>query len=194
VNLSEQFNISVSYNKQVILTSQEMDNTYGQRDIYITLVNPDGSQTTVNAGSMINTRLDESSPFLSPDYKTLYFASKGHNGFGGYDIYVSRRLDETWQSWTEPENLGPGINTINNEEFFNYTYDGQYAYFQSEITAENTDLYRVPLASLYMKNGFVGVESTMESMGLGDLRRDRKGMTDINIGGIDGSRLAQMEQ
>ena len=41
--------------------------------------------------------------------KTLYFASKGHNGYGGYDIYVTERLDESWTNWSAPKNLGHAI-------------------------------------------------------------------------------------
>jgi hypothetical protein len=203
INLSDQFNLSLSYNKQIVLTSQELDNTFGERDIYITFINPDGSQSTINAGSMINTAMEESSPFLAPDYKTLYFASKGHNGFGGYDIYVTHRLDETWQSWTEPENLGPGINSVNNEEFFNYTFDGQYAYFQSEINAENTDLYRVSLSGLYnagediydlnKKQSSIAGNSTVESMGLGDVRVKSSRMIE-GLENNNGSRLAQIDE
>jgi len=37
--------------------------------------------------------------------KTLYFASKGHNGYGGYDIYVT----ESWTNWSAPKNLGHAI-------------------------------------------------------------------------------------
>jgi len=63
----------------------------------------------VNMGSVINTEFEESSPFLANDMKTLYFASKGHNGYGGYDIYVTERLDESWTNWSAPKNLGHAI-------------------------------------------------------------------------------------
>ena len=180
LNLSNKFNISISYNKQIILTSEERDDTYGGGDIYITLLYPDGSQSSFNLGSSINTDKDESSPFLAPDYKTLYFASKGHKGFGGFDIFVSHRLDETWQNWSEPENLGPGINSVNNEEFFNFTFDGHYAYFSKEVSEDNTDIYRVSLKSIYERqdqlkdnsrdnNNMVNVNSAIQSMGLGDV-------------------------
>ena len=163
LNMSDQFDLSMSYNKQVILTSQELTDSYGSRDIYITVIGADGKEVTKNLGSTINTGMDESSPFLAPDYKTLYFASKGHDGLGGFDIYVSHRLDETWQNWSEPENLGPGINTANDEEFFNFTYDGQYAYFSRQVSAENSDIYRVSLASLYRHHKIENKDSDITS-------------------------------
>ncbi len=149
INMSDKFDMYVSYNKQVILTSQELGDSYGKRDIYVTLIHPDGSAETLNLGAVINTDEDEASPFLAPDYKTLYFASKGHHGYGGYDIYVSHRLDESWQQWSEPENLGPTVNTDKDEEFFNFTYDGQYAYFSRADSKENSDIYRVSLSNWY---------------------------------------------
>ena len=54
----------------------------------------------INMGNVIYTEMEESSPFLAADNKTLYFASKGHNGYGGYDIWVTRRLDDSWTNWT----------------------------------------------------------------------------------------------
>lgn len=149
LNMSDRFDMYMTYNKQVILTSQALSDSYGDRDIYVTLYHPDGSIETKNLGPAVNTNRDEASPFLAPDYKTLYFASKGHNGFGGYDIYVTHRLDETWQNWSEPENLGSTVNTDKDEEFFNFTFDGQYAYFSRQLTSENSDIYRISLASLY---------------------------------------------
>ena len=80
---------------------------------------------------------NEMSPFLAADGQTLYFASNGWPGYGGYDIYMTRRLDETWEHWTEPLNLGSGINTANWEAYFTTDAMGNMAYFCSskvEIT------------------------------------------------------------
>lgn len=92
---------------------------------------------------------------------------------GGFDIYVSHRLDETWQNWSEPENLGPGVNSASDEEFFNFTYDGQYAYFSKAVSSENTDIYRVSLAGLYHQkmnkkdnSNIAGNDRDLQDMGL----------------------------
>lgn len=66
-----------------------------------------------NLGKTINTQGEEVSPFLHPDNRTLYFASTGHPGFGGKDLFVSR-LDSTG-NWGTPKNLGYPINTPNDE-------------------------------------------------------------------------------
>ena len=48
---------------------------------------------------------------MASDGKTLYFASKGHPGYGYFDLFVTKRLDETWKNWSKPENLGKIINS-----------------------------------------------------------------------------------
>src|SRR2546422_10855790 len=68
----------------------------------------------VNLGSAINTAAVEANPTLSPDEMSLYFQSDRSLGYGGTDIWVSRRACETCP-WGEPENLGSLINTSANE-------------------------------------------------------------------------------
>jgi outer membrane protein OmpA-like peptidoglycan-associated protein/tetratricopeptide (TPR) repeat protein len=60
-------------------------------------------------------------PALSPDGITVYFTSDMPGGFGGKDLYVSRK---TGDSWSKPENLGPEINTSGDEEFPYIRKDG----------------------------------------------------------------------
>ena len=97
-------------------------------------------------GIDINTADDEFTPFLATDNQTLYFTSNGRSGYGEMDIYVSRRLDDTWMRWSEPENLGPAINTSDYEAHFTIPASGAYAYFCS---AENSlgefDIFRMKL-------------------------------------------------
>jgi len=68
-----------------------------------------------NLGPTINTSANESSPSLSVDGHWLYFARDGQ-GFGGNDVYVSRRHNKRDDfGWRPPVNLGSGINTAANE-------------------------------------------------------------------------------
>ncbi|HZI00665.1 MAG TPA: OmpA family protein, partial [Flavisolibacter sp.] len=71
----------------------------------------------------------ESQPCLSPDKRSLYFASRRFGGFGGSDIYVSHLLPNG--SWTDPENLGPEINTASDETSPFIHADNQTLYFSS---------------------------------------------------------------
>ncbi|HZH86452.1 MAG TPA: hypothetical protein VFD77_03980 [Brumimicrobium sp.] len=65
----------------------------------------------------INTVGNETTPFITPDNRYLFFSSDGRKGMGGYDVYVSENLGD---GWSEPKNLGPNFNTVNNDIFFRY--------------------------------------------------------------------------
>ncbi len=80
---------------------------------------------------IINSEFDEDSPYLTPDGKTLYFASNGHNTLGKYDIFKSS-YDESTGSWSEPENMGFPINTPDDEVNFKMNDDTRSGYFSSD--------------------------------------------------------------
>ncbi len=76
----------------------------------------------------INTNQDEFGPFLMVDGKTLYFSSSRSGGKGGLDVYVSKRLDDSWDKWTEPENLGEPVNTKGFDAYFSTSANGEVAF------------------------------------------------------------------
>lgn len=78
----------------------------------------------------INSEFNEDSPFLSPDEKTLYFASDGHETMGGYDIFKSEFDSETL-TWSEPENMGFPVNSPDDEIHFKLNSDQMSGYFTS---------------------------------------------------------------
>jgi len=70
----------------------------------------------------------------------------GLPGYGGADIFVSRRLDDTWLKWSPPLNLGMGINSDETDAFFYVAARGDSAYFSSTKNAiGNNDIYSVAL-------------------------------------------------
>lgn len=87
----------------------------------------------------------EVTPFLAADNKTLYFASNRPGGYGQFDMYMSRRLDNSWTHWTEPLNLGPKINTAGNDINYIIAPSGDYAIFASDTPSKGKDLYRISL-------------------------------------------------
>jgi outer membrane protein OmpA-like peptidoglycan-associated protein/Tfp pilus assembly protein PilF len=102
----------------------------GKRDIYITQRDRQGKWGKAkNAGSVINTSRDEVSPFIHVNGQTLYFASNGRPGFGGFDLYVTERENG---KWNEPKNLGYPINTYADQASLFITADGQDAYYSNE--------------------------------------------------------------
>lgn len=80
-------------------------------------------------GDVINTPGNEKTPFLHTDSKTLYFASNGHPGMGGYDIFYTQLTEEG--EWSKPKNIGYPINTEEDEHGLMVSLDGKYAYMSS---------------------------------------------------------------
>lgn len=145
-NLNEKANYFLADNRKTMLISVQRSDSQGDRDLYVTFMATDSTWSEpLNLGDVINTAAEESGPFLAADDKTLYFSSKGFSGYGGNDIYVSRRLDDTWKYWSEPENLGPEINSPLEDLFFNIPASSDYAYYSRGVTETNTDIFRVKL-------------------------------------------------
>jgi outer membrane protein OmpA-like peptidoglycan-associated protein len=78
----------------------------------------------------INSEYNEDSPYLSPDERTLYFASDGHETMGGYDIFKSE-LDTATLTWSEPMNMGFPVNSPDDELHFKLNNDQMSGYFTS---------------------------------------------------------------
>ncbi|UOQ74708.1 OmpA family protein [Hymenobacter cellulosilyticus] len=92
---------------------------------------------------MLNSPGFEFAPWLAPDGRTLYFSSYGHAGYGGADIFVSTRLDDTWSKWSEPRNLGPTLNGPGFDAYFMLSPDGKQAYYAASRTTNGpAELYR----------------------------------------------------
>lgn len=132
----------LSADGQVLLMAIKMADTHGGKDLYVSFKKGERRFSKPrNLGPVINTAANEMSPFLAADGKTLYFASTGHPGYGSSDIFVSRRLDESWTNWSPPKNLGPAVNTKGWEAYFSISASGEYAYFVS-----NEDIYRIQIS------------------------------------------------
>jgi outer membrane protein OmpA-like peptidoglycan-associated protein len=84
----------------------------GEHDIYVSTLGDDGVWSKPeDLGSAVNSPGREGAPFMAPDGRTLYFFSNRQGGLGGYDFYITRRLDETWRKWAPAENMGPEVNS-----------------------------------------------------------------------------------
>jgi len=107
----------------------------GRRDIWVSTTDDKGEWTkAVNAGKQINSQFDEISPFIHANNRTLFFASNGLPGFGGYDLFFT---DKDSTIWTPPKNLGAPMN--DNEDQFSLfiTADGKRGYYSHEETLES---------------------------------------------------------
>ena len=124
---------------RVLLLGIENDKSLGLKDIFVSFVNNDGTWSSpMNIGKTINTFEEEANPFLAADGRTMYFASKGHGGYGYHDLYVTKRLDDTWTNWSEPKNLGNLINSPQSDLFYFVTAKGDKAYI-----SKNGDIFEL---------------------------------------------------
>ncbi len=118
------------------------DHKYFGNDLYVGFRNENGEyEKFVHMGYDINTIGDEIPCFLAADNKTFVFASSGHLGYGEKDIYITKRLDDTWQNWSQPINLGSIINTKDQEKYFTIDSKGEFAYFVRAVNSQS-NLYR----------------------------------------------------
>lgn len=145
-NTSPKTDYYMTTDHKVMLMSIERFDAIGDRDIYVSFRKGENSWSEpVNLGPIINTVSEESAPFMIADDQTLYFASKGHSGFGDSDIFVTRRLDDSWQKWSEPENLGPIINTAFDDAYYYVSKLGDFIYYSRGVSDTDVDMFRIPL-------------------------------------------------
>ena len=104
-------------------------------DLYVSYKTEEGWAPLQLLPGKVNTDFDEAFPFLSSD-GTLYFASKGHNSIGGYDIFKSE-YDASSGQWGMPENLGFPINTPYDDFMFAIESNGKSAFFASDRSSKD---------------------------------------------------------
>jgi OOP family OmpA-OmpF porin len=107
----------------------------GRRDIWISTLGEDGKWTrAVNAGKSVNSQFDELSPFIHANNRTLFFASNGLPGFGGYDIFFTEKDSSQWSA---PRNFGAPLNDHDDQYSLFITADGKKGYYAHEETLPN---------------------------------------------------------
>lgn len=139
---------SLSPDKRDLYFASKRPDGFGGSDIYVSHRLANGRWgDPENLGPTINTVGDEGTPFVHADNQTLYFTSNGHPGYGGDDLFVSRKGQDG--KWGAPENLGYPINTIENEGSLVIAADGKTAYYASDRSDSRggLDLYTFELRS-----------------------------------------------
>lgn len=145
VNPYNEFTLSAGGN--ILLMSIETPAGNGLLDIYVSFKNASGDFTAPkHLGNTINSAGNEMTPFLAADGFTLYFSSNGFPGYGNQDIYMSKRLDESWTNWSTPVNLGSEVNTEEWDVYFSTDARGEFGYYASSKSAlTNLDIFRIPM-------------------------------------------------
>lgn len=150
-NSNQYVSYFMSQDKKILFTAIETETSRGSMDIYVSKLQEDGSYSEpLNLGDNINTFADDFNPFLAADNTTLYYISAGLPGYGREDVWVTKRLDDTWMNWSKPKNLGPAINTSGREFAFTLTAKGDEAYMISYEKLEGSqgagDIVKVQLS------------------------------------------------
>ncbi len=146
-NNSQYVNYFLTANGKYLLMAIETDDGYGGLDLYMSYKTGDNTWSKpLNLGPDVNTAANDYSPFLAADGITLYYSTSGHAGYGKEDIFVTRRIDDTWQRWTEPMNMGKPINSSESDSKFSIPASGNYAYFSSKDGSIGlNDIFRILL-------------------------------------------------
>ncbi|MEL6274120.1 MAG: OmpA family protein [Bacteroidota bacterium] len=141
------------FGKEVLFFASDMPGGYGGLDIYYAPYEGDNSYgDPVNLGKTINTIGDDYTPFYYDG--TLYYTTDGLPTMGGTDIYYS-----VWNgtNWSEPENMGPGFNTAQDDQSFRLYGDGYVGFLTSNRLGGRSvksktccdDIYGFEIAQLY---------------------------------------------
>lgn len=131
-------NPSLSRDGKTLYFGSNMPGSLGQTDIWKVEVKADGSYgTPTNLGKKINTEGSENFPFISDDNNTLFFASSGRQGFGGYDVFRSDLSKSE-----EAVNLGKPVNTEKDDFAFTFNKEKKVGFLSSN-RGGNDDIFIV---------------------------------------------------
>ncbi len=144
-NDGTQVSYNLSANGKILILSLQRKDSNGENDLYVSFLQKDATWSRpVNMGRVVNTFGDESTPYLAADMVTLYFSTSGKPGYGDNDIFVSKRLDNSWTNWSEPINLGPEINTAAWDGYYSTPANGEYGYIVStHQSIGQEDIFRI---------------------------------------------------
>lgn len=121
--------VSISGNGSTFIMYRTNENLIGG-DLYYSNLDKNGNWTSpVKFNDQINSMNQEFSAALSPDENTMIFSSNRPGGYGGFDLYIVKKLPNG--NWAVPVNMGPNINTPYNEDAPFIFADGKTLYFSS---------------------------------------------------------------
>jgi hypothetical protein len=156
--------VTVTKDGHTIYFASDREGGFGGKDIYsATLIGDSAFGNVTNLGANVNTPLDDDAPYLGNNENTLYYASRGHNSMGGYDIFFST-LSSDGKSWELAQNMGAPVNSTADDIFYQPSKDGYSAVYSSNRAGGNgmMDLYfsspGVPATELVVIRGMVTLD------------------------------------
>lgn len=131
----------------------------GIRNIYATHLTDSLWSVPTLINEQMTSSSDEIYPMLSPDGQSLYFASKGLYGMGGYDLYVSNWNSET-NDWDMPVNMGFPYSSPYDDFLFVNTEDGKYSIFASnrDCGRDSVTIYVLEYDSMPVRKAVTDVD------------------------------------
>jgi OOP family OmpA-OmpF porin len=159
-----QYGATMAHDARTLLLYMTEEKGGYNNDIYVCFLEKDGTWTEPKTlGKKIDLpNYDEMAPYLAADGVTLYFSSNRPGGVGDNDIWMTKRLDSTWQKWSDPVNLGEPINTPDWDAFFTLDAGGEYAYMTSSANSiGESDIVRVKLLEKERPNPVVLVSGNV---------------------------------
>lgn len=157
------------------------DGNTDQRDLFMVEMTEKGDWgDPVKLPESINTSFDEDYPIGVNGGLTLYFCSKGHNSLGGFDIYKTT-LDTVNNSFSEPENLGVGINSPFDDVLFIPDKTGHFAYFSTNRDNLNgtINVYKIRLIENSLEQNQFLAENVIKA-NLGHKPEPQKTTTEVS--------------
>lgn len=159
----------LSADKKIMILSLDRSDSYGERDLYVSFLEGDSWSPPKHLGADLNSWGEEITPYLMKDNETLIFASSGRPGYGQVDLYMSRRLSNTWTDWSEPLNLGPGINGAYWDTHYLPLANPRRAYMAKQDSSGDFDLYTVRIPEDYEALGLARVFGNVRNQKSGAL-------------------------
>lgn len=164
-NSGEDVNLTMSSDGKVIILSMEREDGMGESDLYMSFKQSNGNWSRPeNMGSGVNSPWRETTPHLSTDGRSLYYASnRGYTTTGGSDIYVQERIGDNWKNWSAPRRFKapvnsdahdshPYFNSATGHLYFSSTRDGSSDIFMIQISEPKLISDPAPTPAMAMAN------------------------------------------
>jgi outer membrane protein OmpA-like peptidoglycan-associated protein/tetratricopeptide (TPR) repeat protein len=189
---------SISADGQTLYFTSDRGDNAGL-EIYFSKKDENGNwKMAENIGPPINTPYNDKTPFMHSDSRTLYFASDGHLGLGGLDVFYTKQKYDG--SWEKPVNLGYPINSELDEQAFAVSTDGKLVYYSAKdrtnpqsIDIWSFELYKEarPDKVVFVKGKLTNEEGDPAQNAKVELKSmDSRKITKVDVNNDDGSYAA----
>lgn len=187
-NLNRYLNFNLSDDGNILLVVADMGTGFGNRDIHVSFKQTDGTfSSPKNLGSIINSAANEATAFLAPDNVTLYFSTDGLPGYGSNDIFMTKRLDDTWTNWSTPVNLGAPINSVGWDSYFSTSASGNMSVIASNFGRSKIGLFYFELEQSVKPDPVIVLSGTVT-----DAETNAPLLTTVRITGLNSKNRSEI--